>query len=522
MKRLRVGVLVTGLATCLAVAADAAGAEPALLRAVKVRDHQAVRTLLQQGQDARAASPDGTTALHWAARSGDRASADLLIRAGADVNARNRYGVTPLALAVRADSEEVVRSLLASGARVRTADEGLPERQTLLMHAARTGNLATLRALIGAGADVNAREERTGTTAAIWAAVANRGEAVRLLAEAGADLNVASRLTSYPHTANGVGLSGLEDGVSYVGQTVLPKGGWTAPMFAAREGAVDALTALADAGADLNAQDPEGTPALIIAIINGHYEAARVLLQKGADPNVADIKGMTALYAAVDMHTIPTTFGRPDPPSMVIAGSVGAVRMLLAAGADPNLALKGPVLKRVYNPGDPRLGEGATPFMRAARGGDLELMHILVEAGADPRATQTSGITPIMLAAGAGSGRGSDNNPDHVTEAKAIAVITYCLELGLDINGVAANGDTAAHLASTSNLGSPSVIRFLHAHGARFDVRNKAGRTPLEAVLRAREVSDDTVAVLREITGETTAGAPAGSPGGNAEPRDRQ
>ena len=88
-------------------------------------------------------------------------------------------------------------------------------------------------------------------------------------------------------------------------------------------------------------------------------------------------------------------------------------------------------------------------------------------------------------------------------------MIAYCLELGLDVNAAAANGDTAAHLASTSNLGSPTVIRFLHQNGARFDVRNKAGRTPLEAVLRAREVSDDTVAVLRELTGDTTTVAPA-------------
>ena len=73
--------------------------------------------------------------------------------------------------------------------------------------------------------------------------------------------------------------------------------------MAAREGAVDAARALADAGANLNRADPEGTTALIIAIINGHYDAARVLVEKGANPNLADVKGMTPLYAAIDMHT---------------------------------------------------------------------------------------------------------------------------------------------------------------------------------------------------------------------------
>ena len=352
----------------------------------------------------------------------------------------------------------------------------------------------------------------------VWAAVANRGEAVRLLAEAGADLNVASRLTAYPHTQNGVGLNGLEKDVSYVGQTVLPKGGWTPTMMAAREGAVEGVRALAETGANLNALDPEGTSALIVAIINGHYDVVKVLLDKGADPNLVDIKGMTPLYAAVDMHTLPTTFGRPDPPPTVIAGAADAVRMLLAAGARPDLALKAPILKRVYNAGDGRLSDGATAFMRAARGGDLELMKLLQQAGANPMAVQKNGSTALMMAAGAGSGRGSDNNPDRVTEEQVMGVIKYLLDLGVDVNAAAVNGDTAAHIASTTNLGSPKIIRFLHANGTRFDVKNKAGRTPLQSVLRGREVADDTVAVLREITGDTTSVVP---PDGGKRPQDR-
>ena len=70
-------------------------------------------------------------------------------------------------------------------------------------------------------------------------------------------------------------------------------------MFAAREGAVSAVRSLADAGAKLDLVDPEGTSALIIAVINGRYDVVSALLEKGADPNVADIKGMTPLYAAV-------------------------------------------------------------------------------------------------------------------------------------------------------------------------------------------------------------------------------
>ena len=409
MKRVSTAALLCGAVLLFASPIEAA--ESALVQAVQSGDQAAVRALVKQSAAVKATAPDGTTALHWAARGGDAGTLDVLIRAGADVNAKTRYGVTPLALAVRAGHDSAVQALLTAGAKVPLADGGLPEGQTLLMHAARTGNVAAIKAILAAGPDVNAKETRTETTAIVWAAVANRGEAVRLLAEAGADMNVRSRMTSYPHTQNGVGLNGLEKDVSYVGQTVLPKGGWTATMMAAREGAIEAVRALADSGADLNALDPEGTSALIVAIINGQYEVARVLLQKGADPNLADIKGMTPLYAAVDMHTLPTTFGRPDPPPMVIAGAVDAVRMLLAAGAKADLPLSAPIIKRVYNAGDGRLNAGATPFMRAARGGDLELMKLLQQAGANPTAAQKNGSTALMMAAGAGSGRGSDNNP---------------------------------------------------------------------------------------------------------------
>ena len=54
--------------------------------------------------------------------------------------------------------------------------------------------------------------------------------------------------------------------------TALPRGGLTPLMFAARQGALGAARALADAGANLNLTDPDGMSAMVIAIINGHHE----------------------------------------------------------------------------------------------------------------------------------------------------------------------------------------------------------------------------------------------------------
>jgi uncharacterized protein len=497
-------------ALCLAAALGAATPEPGIIAATKAGNGAAVRALVQAKTDVNAREPDGTTALHWAVRVGSGTIVDVLLSAGADVNAANRYGLTPLAVATKAGQTAMMQKLLKAGADVGRSDAGLPEGQTLLMHAAQVGDVSAVKLLLGAGVPIDARETRTGTTALIWAATANRADAVRTLVEAGAQVNVVSKVTAYPHTQNGVGLNGLEEGVSYVGQTVLPRGGWSAVMFAAREGAADAVRALAEAGANLDLVDPEGTSALIIAIINGEYEVAQVLLGKGANPNIGDIKGMTPLYAAIDMHTVPTTFGRPDPPHAVIEGSVDAVEMLLAAGANPNARLTGPILKRVYNPGDPRLAEGATPFMRAARGADMTVMRLLIAAGADPKLDQKNGNTPLMLTASAGSGRGSDNNPDHVTEAQALAALDYLIGLGLDLNATNDEGDSVMHV--TTNLGSPAVIQFLYGKGARLDLKNKAGRTPLEAVLRARETSEDTVALLKQLSAASKAGARDATP----------
>ena len=100
------------------------------------------------------------------------------------------------------------------------------------MLGARTGNVELLKLLIKQGGNLNAMERRNGTSAVMWAVMGNHADAVQTLAAAGADVNARSRVTQYPHTPPAVVGDKLEEGVSYVGQTVLPKGGWTALMYA--------------------------------------------------------------------------------------------------------------------------------------------------------------------------------------------------------------------------------------------------------------------------------------------------
>ncbi len=123
-------------------------------------------------------------------------------------------------------------------------------------------------------------------------------------------------------------------------------------MWAARHGSLDALAALLDAGATINAQDGRyGWTALQHAIHTGHADAVRLLLDRGADPNLSAAAGsLTPLLMAA---------GRPDPT---------IVRLLLAHGADPRVE-----------------GEhGDTPLSTAVSGGALSDIDAPLFGGCHP------------------------------------------------------------------------------------------------------------------------------------------
>jgi ankyrin repeat protein len=339
------------------------------------------------------ASGYGMTALLFAVQADDLDLASVLLEAGADPNLANAYAITPLWLAATNRNPAMTGLLLEHGA---DAAFAMPHGETALMAASRSGDVASIGLLLEGGADPNAREEKHGETALMWAAAENHGDAIRALVGGGADPDLQGRLLDLAP------MQWVQIGMV---STVLPSGGWSALMYAARENQRDAVVALAEEGAELDLQDADGTTALGIAIMNRHFDLAAALLDAGADPDVADRTGMTSLYGAVDMVFFTSDIGRPRLPGASTLAATDIVQRALEAGADPNAQLTGPIIGRHHGMGDFSLGNGATALMRAAKGGNLELMRILLDAGADPMIAMANGQTTISLVSGGGGGR---------------------------------------------------------------------------------------------------------------------
>ncbi len=447
--------------------------------------------LLAGGSETNRPEADGTTPLHRAVREDDLPAVRSLLRAGADPKAANRYGVTPLSLAATNGDAAMIELLLKAGADPNAA---LPGGQTVLMTAARTGNPDAVKALLAHGAGIDAKESSYGETALMWAAAENHPDAASMLIQHGADVNARSNPLEY--SKDRFGLEGVI--------TILPHGHWTPLMYAARQGSLAAARVLAGAHANLNLTDPDGTTALVLAIINAHYDTAVMLLDAGADPNIADSAGMAALYAAVDMNTLGEVYGRPSRTFSDESNALDLMKVLLRHGAKVNAPLRTPALYRAHTPGDSNLGDGSTPLMRAARNADVDAMRLLLDNGADPSLRQKNGTTALMLAAGLGHGLGVFAK-EYATEPAMLEAVKILMQHHVDVNAARDTGETALHFAA---LASDPVVRFLAESGANLSAKDKQGRTALDMALghggrgRAGElpkVRESTVSLLRQL-----------------------
>jgi uncharacterized protein len=413
------------MALSLMVLAGATPFESPVADAAQRGDLDAVRALLQQGEDPNAAQADGLTALHWAALNDEIEIAEILLYAGATVSPVTRVGgYTPLHLASQTGHGRVVRMLLEAGA---DANAYTTTGVASLHFAAQADAADAIQALIEHGAEVDARDAFSNRTPLMFAAYRGALDATRALVRADADLSATTDVKDYVEISREAGadrarrnriiaaaeppeprqerqqgraggggnnnaqrapcvapgLPNILNSTEQIGE----QGGFSPLHFAAREGHLGAARLLVEAGANVDqVTGGDQSSALLVAVINGNYDLARDLLESGADPNLGSDDGAGPLFAALNIEwSLRTWYPQPQAFRQQETSYLDLMELLLEAGADPNERLQTHIWYAAYNAG--RMGvdfTGATPFWRAAYAADVAAMRLLVENGADP------------------------------------------------------------------------------------------------------------------------------------------
>ena len=468
---------VLALMTLTQGAALVAASDLPLLDAVQRQDQDAVQALLAQHVDVNGRRGDGTTALLWAVHLDDSETVDLLIRAGADANAANDLGISPLMTAAVNGNAPIVERLLQAKADPNAAR---PTGETALFFAARTGKSEVVRLLLDAGAGADTAMGARAQTPIMWAAAEGHADVVKLLLDVGADKHATTTSSNVraPFGHYNPNRKPLErpDKTKSVLPILWPKdgdddpgrheGGMTPLLFAVNGGHRDVVQVLLDAGADVDGASGNRVTPLQLALIRRNEALGLLLLEHGANPN---------------------NVGPGFPPLHVAAylGQPAVAEALIARGADVDARMEKPhrfieaveIGVNLYPGSGLFTNIASTPFMTAAKHGQVDIMRMLLAEGADPFLTATGGENALMVAAGLGRPQPTNVSYHVWKQAEQIEAIQVALEVGLDINAQNQWGQTALHGAAFHD--DDRVVEFLASQGAALNATDWQDQTPL-------------------------------------------
>jgi ankyrin repeat protein len=490
-----------------------------LAEAVKLSDARMVKMLLDAGSGPEGANDDGQSALMLAIKNGDLALVQMLVNAGANVNAVEKVQEqTPLMWAASAsqNAEEMVKILISKGAnvkaRAKTVDWSAqmtsePRAQyhtygglTPLMYATRNGCYYCVEAIVAAGADVNVPNILEGITPLMLALDSSHNDIAKFLLDRGANPKV---WDVYGRTALYIAVDKKPAGGGAGAGAGGGPGGGGGRGGAGAGGGRGAGGAPAPGGAAAGGRGAGGPGAPALPAPGAATPAAPGQAAAGGRGGGQAVGGGRGGAGAGGGGRggggAPAGGGiRPGPA----VSSMEIINALLAAGVDPNAALSArrPEAGSGGRFSDPMLSTGTTPLYRATMNNppDMEVIRVLLDHGASPNIFDM-GITPFLLAAGVeagglggGGGRGGAAAPAAVNtelldlflahgadiNTRVTGRLSYSMRLSRSAGWPNIEGLTALHAAVGS--GRTDMVRYLLDHGARTDVVDWSGRTPID------------------------------------------
>lgn len=371
---------------------------------------EVMRLLVERGAVVAAVDSKGRTALHFAAERGQAAAIEYLAETTADLNATDNDGHTPLLISALRGQESAVDALCVAGAdmscRAMSSLCDEPDSFAALDIASFHGNVSMMEMLLKHGADPNTRSRRN-LTALHKAAEGNEAEAIDVLIKAGA--------------------------------VISGPAGFDSPVHSAVDGrAADAIRALARHGADLDWHEEVGATPLFRAVQWRHLEAVKALLAAGANPNIsgnnetvlfasinyeiddidwgvlrallefgakvnaANDDSETPLHAAANCHPV-AVHALARLGAKIVPDSTGRTPLHAACSAFnlktvAALLRHGPVINALDQNDDTPLHVAVEAEAGSNEGMKLELLEMLLAAGADQLAKNNDGDTPVSTA----------------------------------------------------------------------------------------------------------------------------